>query len=280
MNLTVRQAAAYLHADESTVRQWITKRGLPVHRVNEGLRLNALELWEWATEQGVPVSRKLLERARKTPEPVPPLSTLLAVGGIHHDVGGQDRAGVLKEMVARLPLPDDVDRGFLTSVLEAREAMGSTGIGDGIAIPHVRNPIVLHIDHAFVTLALLRQPVEFELAAGVDIDDPGIVGGGIGCTEQGSLNSLLVQREFHQAHGNSDVRHLPEAGDDAGSCLADRRECLRDMFSDDGLHPSEPSQRRLAKIIAGALTPSLSAGKMGTPNRARHATDAAREHVQ
>lgn len=30
-----------------------------------------------------------------------------------------------------------------------------------------------------------------------------------------------------------------------------------DMFSDDGLHPSETSQRRLAKIIAGALTPPL-----------------------
>lgn len=29
------------------------------------------------------------------------------------------------------------------------------------------------------------------------------------------------------------------------------------MFSDDGLHPSETSQRRLAKIIAGALTPPL-----------------------
>ncbi len=44
--------------------------------------------------------------------------------------------------------------------------MGSTGIGDGIAIPHVRNPIVLHLDEPFVTLALLRQPVEFEAIDG------------------------------------------------------------------------------------------------------------------
>jgi PTS system nitrogen regulatory IIA component len=54
-----------------------------------------------------------------------------------------------------------VDRGFLTSVLEAREAMGSTGIGDGIAIPHVRNPILLHVSEPFVTLCLLRRAVEF-----------------------------------------------------------------------------------------------------------------------
>jgi nitrogen PTS system EIIA component len=68
---------------------------------------------------------------------------------------------VLKELVARLPLPADVDRGFLTSVLEAREAMGSTGIGDGIAIPHVRNPILLHVSEPFVTLCLLRRSVDF-----------------------------------------------------------------------------------------------------------------------
>jgi PTS system nitrogen regulatory IIA component len=161
MNLTVRQAAVYLHVDESTVRQWITKRGLPAHRVNEGLRLNALELWEWATEQGVQVSRTLLDQARESPEPIPPLSALLAAGGVHHDVPGDDKSGVLQELVARLPLPGEVDRGFLTSVLEAREAMGSTGIGDGIAIPHVRNPILLHVSKPFVTLCLLRRPVDF-----------------------------------------------------------------------------------------------------------------------
>jgi PTS system nitrogen regulatory IIA component len=161
MNLTVRQAAAYLHVEESTVRQWINKRGLPAHRVNEGLRLNALELWEWATEQGISVSRALLEQARKKSEPIPAVSGLLDAGGIHHDVGGHDKASVLREVVAHLPLPADVDRGFLTTVLEAREAMGSTGVGDGIAIPHVRNPILLHVSNPFVALCLLRQPVEF-----------------------------------------------------------------------------------------------------------------------
>jgi PTS system nitrogen regulatory IIA component len=65
-------------------------------------------------------------------------------------------------VVARLPLPPDYDREFLMTVLEAREAMGSTGIGDGIAIPHARNPILLHVDQPLVALCLLRHPVEFE----------------------------------------------------------------------------------------------------------------------
>jgi nitrogen PTS system EIIA component len=166
MQLTVREAASYLRVDEATVRRWIQRRGLPVHRVNERLHLNAIEVWEWATENGVPVSRTLLEQAQRQPEHVPPLSELLSAGGIHHDVGGRDKASVLREIVQRLPLPADIDREFLATTLEAREAMGSTGIGDGIAIPHVRNPILLRVTAPFVMLCLLRDPVDFDAVDG------------------------------------------------------------------------------------------------------------------
>ena len=161
MQLTIREAASYLHVDEATVRRWIERRGLPSHRVDERLHLNAIELWQWATENRIAVSRTLLDQARRHPDQVPPLSALLTTGGIHHDVHGRDKASVLREIVQRLPLPDDVDREFLATTLEAREAMGSTGIGDGIAIPHVRNPILLHVTSPFVTLCLLRDPVDF-----------------------------------------------------------------------------------------------------------------------
>jgi PTS system nitrogen regulatory IIA component len=161
MQLTVREAAAYLRVDEATVRRWIQRRGLPVHRVNERLHLNAIEVWEWATENGVPVSRTLLEQAQRQPEQVPPLSELLSAGGIHHDIGGRDKASVLREIVQRLPLPADIDREFLATTLEAREAMGSTGIGDGIAIPHVRNPIVLCVRQPAATLCFLETPIDF-----------------------------------------------------------------------------------------------------------------------
>ena len=161
MQLTVREAARHLGVDESTIRRWVNQRGLPAHHANERIYMNAIELWEWAVEHGVPVSRQLLDQARGSPDPVPLLSELLRAGGIFDDMGGSTKEEVLREFVDRLPLGPEQDRAFLLSVLEAREAMGSTGIGDGIAIPHVRNPIVLHVDRPFVTLGLLRHPIEF-----------------------------------------------------------------------------------------------------------------------
>jgi PTS system nitrogen regulatory IIA component len=169
MNLTLRQATAYFNVDESTVRRWIKQRGLPVHRANERLYVNAIELWEWATENGIAVSQELLLRSRETPDEVPPLSDMLVAGGIHHDVGGEDKSGVLREVVSRLPLPPQVDRDFVFSVLEAREAMGSTGIGEGIAIPHVRNPILLQVADPQVTLCLLRHAVDFDAIDGLPV---------------------------------------------------------------------------------------------------------------
>jgi nitrogen PTS system EIIA component len=170
MQLTLREATTYLGVSEDQVRRWIKTRGLPAHKVNERYMLNAIELWEWATENGVAVSRDLLEKERGAPESVPPLAEMLAAGGIHHDVGGEDRAAVLREVVARLPLPEGTDREFVIAVLEAREAMGSTGIGGGIAIPHVRNPLLLGAGEPRVMLCLLRHPIDFDAVDGRPVD--------------------------------------------------------------------------------------------------------------
>ena len=64
-------------------------------------------------------------------------------------------------MVEALPLPEEIDRELLLRLFLAREASASTAIGDGFAIPHVRNPIVLHVARPMVTLCFLEHPVDF-----------------------------------------------------------------------------------------------------------------------
>ena len=45
-----------------------------------------------------------------------------------------------------------------------------TGVGDGIAIPHVRNPIVLHVNKPLITLCFLDTPVDFGALDGLPVD--------------------------------------------------------------------------------------------------------------
>ena len=161
MRLSFAEAVGYLGVSERTARRWIRERGLPVHRADERLFVHPVELWEWAMEHRVPVPPELLERARHGSESAAPVSRLLEAGGIHYDVPGVGPIEVLRAVVERLPLPPFVEREFLVTALAAREAMGSTGIGHGIAIPHVRNPILLQVDEPTVSLCLLREPVDF-----------------------------------------------------------------------------------------------------------------------
>jgi len=160
VKITVRDAARLLGVPEKTVFRWIDERGLPVHRAHGQHRFNRAELLEWATAQGVRVSAELFAETDEHQSPLPTLESALQAGGIHFLKGGNAREAVLREVVRVLELPDEIDREFLYEVLLARENLGSTAIGDGIAIPHVRNPVLLHVRPA-VALCFLEQPIAF-----------------------------------------------------------------------------------------------------------------------
>ena len=89
------------------------------------------------------------------------MAAALQEGGIHYRVGGTTKTEILKALVGLLKLPDQVNRDFLFQALIAREQLQSTGVGDGIALPHVRNPAVLEITTPMICLCFLEAPVEF-----------------------------------------------------------------------------------------------------------------------
>src|SRR5581483_12158906 len=169
MQLTVRDVSKLLNLSEKTIYRWIRQGVLPAYRVNEQYRLNRAELLEWATSRRMNVSATLFEEPESTATPIPGLVEALRVGGIFYRLGGTDVPSALRAVVEHLRLPDEVDREFLLRVLLAREALQSTAIGDGIAIPHVRNPIVLHVPRPMVTLCFLEHPVDFGALDGTPV---------------------------------------------------------------------------------------------------------------
>jgi PTS system nitrogen regulatory IIA component len=161
MQLTVREVSKYLNVPESTVTRWIRQRGLPAQHVGGQYRFNRAELLEWATTNKVKVSLELFEQTDNDAEPVPTLSEALKAGGIVYGLQVDTKESALAAVVKMLPLPDGVDRELLLRLFLAREASASTAIGDGIAFPHVRNPIVLHVARPLITLCFLEKPVNF-----------------------------------------------------------------------------------------------------------------------
>ncbi len=161
MQLTARDVSRFFNVSESTVTRWINHRGLPARRVNGQPRFNRFELLEWATVNRIKFSVDVFDKLEAEDEPGPSLVDALAAGGIHDNLEGTNKDRSLRALVEVLPLPQEVDRELLTRLFLAREASATTAIGDGIAVPHVRNPIVLHVDRPIVTLCYLEHPVDF-----------------------------------------------------------------------------------------------------------------------
>jgi PTS system nitrogen regulatory IIA component len=77
-----------------------------------------------------------------------------------------------------------LESGEVYSKLLARERLGSTALGDGIAIPHTR---ISHCENAIGTLITLNEGIEFDAPDGAPVD---------------ILFLLLVPEEAQQEHLN------------------------------------------------------------------------------
>lgn len=170
MQLSVRDAAGILNVSEKTIYRWIKQSVIPAYRINEQYRFNKTELLEWATSRRIQVSPTIFAEGETSLIPLPSLSEALKAGGVSYRVEGTDQASVLRSVVDSLKLPEEVDRDFLYKVLLARETLGSTGIGDGIAIPHVRNPVVLHVSKPTVSLSFLERAIDFQAIDGKPVN--------------------------------------------------------------------------------------------------------------
>ena len=163
MKLDVHEAAKLLNTSERTIYRWIREGSIPCRRINDHYRFHRAELLEWATARGMVTAVDAFPPSRPMSEvPLPMFAAALEAGGVHHHVEGTERESVLRAIVKRMPLEDEADRELLLDVMLAREALGSTGIGDGIAIPHVRSPIVLHTTEPSITLCFLDHPIDFQ----------------------------------------------------------------------------------------------------------------------
>jgi PTS system nitrogen regulatory IIA component len=165
MKVNVRQAAKLLSVSESEIYRWVDSGELPCLLVKHQPLFGRAELLEWATARRLPVSLELFENGDEEASRLR-LADTLERGGVFHNVPGSDRVSVLRAIVERLPLPDEEDRDLLLQILLARESTGSSGIGDGIAIPHVRSPLVFPGTSGLATLSYLASPVPFNAVDG------------------------------------------------------------------------------------------------------------------
>jgi PTS system nitrogen regulatory IIA component len=95
------------------------------------------------------------------------ISEFLRPENVIVDLPAATKAGALQALAGKAAAAIDLPASPILSALLAREKLGSTGLGDGIAIPHTR---IAGLTKPVGVVARLEKPIDFEAIDGVPVD--------------------------------------------------------------------------------------------------------------
>ena len=87
------------------------------------------------------------------------IDDILAPADVIHGLRASGKTALLDDLARRAARSLDLDAGTILGALVRREGLGSTGVGDGVSLPHARLETVRK---PFGLLARLRDPLDFD----------------------------------------------------------------------------------------------------------------------
>ncbi|MBX3701010.1 MAG: PTS sugar transporter subunit IIA [Dokdonella sp.] len=135
-----------------------------------------------------------------------PFLDLLPVERVRTDLLPRDKNDLIDQLAALLANGTDVTA--VRDALRARERLGGTGLGHGVAIPHGRSSAVEHASAAFVRLA---TPIDFGADDGVPVDLVAVLLVPAHFTDQHLKLLAELAELFSNAAVTSELRSAPDA---------------------------------------------------------------------
>jgi len=139
--MTLQEIAAYLKVSEKTILRMVQAGELPGLKVSNQWRFVRATIDDWLTSQMHRAASENLAAVIQPAQPLLALPRLLPPDRILMDLASAGKEQILECLIA--PLVEDgtvLDPERYLAALIEREQLISTGIGDGVAIPHTRVP--------------------------------------------------------------------------------------------------------------------------------------------
>jgi PTS system nitrogen regulatory IIA component len=97
------------------------------------------------------------------------LINLLDRGGIFYHVPGITVKDIMKNIIEMIQLPPELNKDALLQAVLEREQLMSTGMGNGIALPHPRNPMIEKPEHQSISIAFPEKEINWRALDGKPI---------------------------------------------------------------------------------------------------------------
>ena len=173
-NMSLEELAKHIGMDVREVYKLADRGALPGQKVGGQWRVNRAQVTEWLQQEAHTLSPEQLvklERAMGGGDEGAIVGNRLGIEAIDMHMNAKTKPSVLRALVKlaeRTGLLYD-KKGLLDSVVE-RETLGSTGLPNGLAIPHPRQPMPYATAEPLICLGRVQAGIFFEARDGVMSD--------------------------------------------------------------------------------------------------------------
>jgi PTS system nitrogen regulatory IIA component len=163
MELKLNEFAQCLQMPVTTIERWIRQGRIPVKKIGDTCVFSDTALKKWARTHNLSFCLPG-EKQEEKPDPrMETLSEAIGRGGIYYDIAGDTVEQVIDSAVSAMQqVGSETARRVLYESLVAREQMMSTGIGNGVAVPHPRTPLSNSGIADQMAACFLEKPVDFK----------------------------------------------------------------------------------------------------------------------
>jgi len=156
----VKDAATQLGVSQKTIYQWIDEGRITSHKLGNDIYLEQADI------------QKLLDKggtSSATVEIRDSIVEMLSAGGIFYNVEGMTKQEVLHNALSLIKGMDTPEMAPILQMFLAREDLYSTGVGNGIAIPHASGTLVGYVNQPLISLSFLKHPIDYGSLDGIPV---------------------------------------------------------------------------------------------------------------
>ncbi|AEE17668.1 PTS sugar transporter subunit IIA [Treponema brennaborense] len=148
---------------------------------------------------------------------------LIEKGGVFYGVPGAAAADVYAFVCAHADFPAEISADVFCRELISRDALMSTAVGNGIALPHPTHPLLKDASLQRIFLCFPERPLDMNAPDGRPVSSLFILLTG------GSRCHLDILSQLANLFQKTSVRHLLERQADKNTLLAEMRKIVSEL---------------------------------------------------
>ncbi|TYT75072.1 PTS sugar transporter subunit IIA [Desulfobotulus mexicanus] len=159
--ISLQETAASLDLPVHTLERWIRQGRIPVVLMDNFCVFRQETLARWARQHNISFRIREKDGVCEGLFCSEGLGAALQRGSVMHHLQCEGKEDLLRQMVRGVPLLPQAMEGILLERLLEREAMVSTGVGRGIALPHPRVPLDNFPEKSCIITAFPQDPMDY-----------------------------------------------------------------------------------------------------------------------